>query len=155
MFDEVDDWSCCGILMPPGCDVGLLTVPPWGVVEMVWTVGVGGMKVSLVLFFLIRKLYFAVYVLQFPMRRMVLGEYLGMNSQVRHHVGATHFLLSIFTILAHGKLPQVLAIPLPEALLRTNSYPSYRKCSPNTRPKSPPPKPRPLKKPTSSTTFSS
>lgn len=46
-FEEVDDWSCCALFVPPGYSVDdLFTLPPWGMVGMVNTLGIRGMMVS-------------------------------------------------------------------------------------------------------------
>ena len=46
IFDEADDWKCCGVLMPPKRRVD----NPWtilqaGFIPMLWNVGVGGCQV--------------------------------------------------------------------------------------------------------------
>lgn len=46
-FAEVDNWKCCGVLMPPGCRVdNIWTILPAGFIPMLWNIGVGGVQVK-------------------------------------------------------------------------------------------------------------
>ena len=46
-IEEIDDWSCCAVFLPPGCSVDdPFTIPPWGILEMVKTLGIPGLMVS-------------------------------------------------------------------------------------------------------------
>lgn len=44
---EIENWSCCCVALPPGSSIdNPLTIPPWGILEMVKTVGARGIVVS-------------------------------------------------------------------------------------------------------------
>lgn len=45
-FEEIGDWKSCGILLPPGSDVGnLATLLPAGLPSVFWSIGFQGCKV--------------------------------------------------------------------------------------------------------------
>jgi hypothetical protein len=47
IFDEVEGWKSCGVLMPPECRVdNPWTLLPAGFIPMLWKIGFGGCKVG-------------------------------------------------------------------------------------------------------------
>ena len=46
-FEEVDDWSSCSVMMPPGHRVdNPLTMLPSGIIPLLWNVGIKGCSVG-------------------------------------------------------------------------------------------------------------
>ncbi|KAH8646380.1 hypothetical protein BGZ60DRAFT_424488 [Tricladium varicosporioides] len=44
-IDEVDGWKSCGVLLPPGCDIGNpFKVVQAGFLGVMWTLGLGGIR---------------------------------------------------------------------------------------------------------------
>jgi hypothetical protein len=47
VFDEIDDWKCCSVLIPPGKRVdNTWTLIPAGLLSVLWTLGISGCRVG-------------------------------------------------------------------------------------------------------------